>query len=45
MRRLNSQIAFDDFKSIYYTEWGHRVLGRTIGLAFALPLAHFPARR
>ena len=26
-------------------EWGHRVLGRTIGVAFVLPLAYFLARR
>ena len=38
-------MVLDDFKSIYYMEWGHRVLGRTIGLAFVLPLAYFAARR
>jgi cytochrome c oxidase assembly protein subunit 15 len=38
-------MALDDFKSIYYMEWGHRVLGRTVGLAFVLPLAYFAARR
>jgi cytochrome c oxidase assembly protein subunit 15 len=43
--RLNSRIVLDDFKSIYYMEWGHRVLGRTVGLAFVLPLAYFAARR
>ena len=26
-------------------EWGHRVLSRTISLAFVLPLAYFAARR
>ena len=34
----------DDFKSIYYMEWAHRVLGRTIGLAFVLPLGYFALR-
>lgn len=29
------------FKVIFYWEWGHRMLGRVIGLAFALPLAFF----
>ena len=38
-------MVLNDFKSIYYMEWGHRVLGRTIGLAFVLPLAYFAARR
>lgn len=26
-------------------EWGHRVLGRVIGLSFVLPLAYFASRR
>ena len=29
------------FKFIYFWEWVHRLLGRVIGLAFALPLAWF----
>ena len=29
------------FKFIYFWEWFHRLLGRIIGLAFALPLAWF----
>lgn len=28
-----------DFKNIFFWEWFHRLLGRLIGLAFALPLA------
>ncbi|MBB3034300.1 COX15/CtaA family protein [Alteriqipengyuania lutimaris] len=28
-----------DFKNIFFWEWFHRLLGRVIGLAFALPLA------
>jgi heme a synthase len=34
-----------EFKFIYFWEWVHRLLGRVIGLAFALPLAWFWARR
>ena len=30
-----------DYKFIYFWEWAHRLLGRLIGLAFALPLAWF----
>lgn len=30
-----------DYKFIYFWEWFHRLLGRIIGLAFALPLAWF----
>ena len=39
--RLNSRISLDDFKSIYYMEWAHRILGPKIGLAFVLPLGYF----
>uniref|UniRef100_V5E9F1 Uncharacterized protein n=2 Tax=Kalmanozyma brasiliensis (strain GHG001) TaxID=1365824 RepID=V5E9F1_KALBG len=38
---LNSRMSLDDFKRIYMWEWGHRVLGRVIGVAFTLPAAYF----
>ena len=31
----------DDFKSIFYMEWAHRMWGRAIGLAFIIPGAYF----
>ncbi len=34
-----------DYKLIYFWEWFHRLLARTIGLAFALPLAWFWMKR
>ena len=34
-----------DFKFIYFWEWVHRQLGRLIGLAYALPLCWFWARK
>lgn len=34
-----------DYKFIYFWEWFHRLLGRLIGVAFALPLAWFWIRR
>ncbi len=34
-----------DFQFIYFWEWTHRLLGRVIGLAFALPLLWFWVRR
>lgn len=34
-----------DYKFIYFWEWSHRLLGRLIGMAFALPLAWFWVRR
>lgn len=33
-----------EFKYIYFWEWGHRMLGRTVGLAFTLPAVYFAAR-
>jgi cytochrome c oxidase assembly protein subunit 15 len=34
-----------DYKFIYFWEWFHRLLGRIIGLAFAIPLAWFWMKR
>lgn len=34
-----------EFKFIYFWEWVHRLLGRVIGLAFAVPFAIFWVRR
>lgn len=34
-----------EYKFIYFWEWFHRLLGRVIGLAFALPLAWFWIRQ
>ncbi len=34
-----------EFKEIFYMEWGHRVLGRIIGVAFVVPLAYFAIRK
>ena len=33
------------FQFIYFWEWVHRLLGRLIGLAFAVPLAWYAARK
>jgi cytochrome c oxidase assembly protein subunit 15 len=34
-----------DYKFIFFWEWFHRLLGRSLGLAFALPLAWFWVKR
>ena len=34
-------MTLSQFKFIYFWEWVHRLLGRVVGLAFALPLAWF----
>lgn len=36
---LNSTMSLEQFKSIFWWEWGHRQLGRTIGLVWALGFA------
>jgi cytochrome c oxidase assembly protein subunit 15 len=40
-QELNSGMTVDDFKSIFWWEWAHRFLARSIGLVFALPLLFF----
>jgi cytochrome c oxidase assembly protein subunit 15 len=40
-----SGMRLADFKAIFFWEYVHRLLGRLIGLAFALPLAFFWWRR
>lgn len=44
-QQLNRGMTLAAFKDIYFWEWLHRLLGRVIGLAFALPLLWFAARR
>lgn len=41
---VNAGMTMAAFKDIYWWEWGHRNLGRFIGLAFLLPLLWFAAR-
>lgn len=43
--RLNKGMSLDAFKAIYWWEWGHRLLGRVIGVAFLLPFLWFLWRR
>ncbi len=43
-RILNQGIALSDFKTLYWWEWGHRLLGRIVGLVFFLPFLVFWAR-
>ncbi|HEX2764240.1 MAG TPA: COX15/CtaA family protein [Allosphingosinicella sp.] len=42
---VNTGMTLSDFKNIYFWEYVHRLLGRIIGLAFALPLIGFAAKR
>jgi cytochrome c oxidase assembly protein subunit 15 len=38
---LKRGMSLDQFKTIYWWEWGHRFLGRLIGVAFLLPFLAF----
>lgn len=42
---LNAQMTLDGFKQIYWWEWGHRELGRAIGLVWAIGFAFFALTR
>lgn len=39
--RVNAGMTLDEFKFIFWWEWGHRNLGRFIGLAFFIPMVVF----
>lgn len=43
-QKVNRGMSLDDFKSIFMFEYLHRVLGRLIGVLFALPLLYFAWR-
>lgn len=38
---VNFNISLDEFKSIFYWEYGHRMFGRLIGLVFIVPFLWF----
>jgi heme a synthase len=42
---INKGMSLSDFKFIFFWEWVHRLLGRLIGIVFALPLLWFWARK
>jgi heme a synthase len=37
-------MTLDEFKYIFWWEYGHRMLGRFVGVAFGVPMAYFLAR-
>ncbi len=43
--QVNRGMTLSGFKSIFWWEYAHRLLGRAIGLAFLLPLLYFAVRR
>ena len=40
-KKVNRGLSLEEFKFIYYREYGHRILGRLTGLAFVVPLFVF----
>ena len=40
-RELNAGMSLTEFKTIFWWEWSHRLLGRVIGVAYLLPLLWF----
>ncbi len=40
-QKLNRGMTLEGFKTIFYWEYGHRILGRAIGLIYALPFLYF----
>lgn len=44
-QQLRQGMTLSDFQFIFFWEWVHRLLGRLIGVAFALPLLWFAWKR
>jgi cytochrome c oxidase assembly protein subunit 15 len=40
-QQINRGMSLSEFKTIFWWEWGHRLLGRLIGAAFLLPFLWF----
>jgi len=40
-REVNRGMSMSEFKTIFWWEWGHRQLGRSIGVVFLLPFLFF----
>ncbi len=40
-QKINHQMTLDGFKSIFYFEYFHRILGRLIGMLFLFPFIYF----
>ncbi|MFC7537119.1 COX15/CtaA family protein [Sphingomonas sp. GCM10030256] len=44
-QQINRGMSLGEFKTIFFWEYLHRLLGRLIGLAYALPLLWFAAKK
>lgn len=43
-QKINRGMSLGEFKTIYWWEWGHRLLGRMIGVVFFVPFLYFLLR-
>ena len=44
-RLIHQGMALSDFKILFWWEWSHRLLGRAVGMVFAVPFVAFLATR
>ncbi len=44
-KKVNKGMSVDEFKSIFWWEYFHRLLGRLIGLVFFIPFVYFLVRK
>ncbi len=44
-QKINRGMSVDEFKTIFWFEYSHRMLGRLIGLVFFLPLVYFAIKK
>jgi cytochrome c oxidase assembly protein subunit 15 len=44
-QKINSHFELEDFKNIYWWEYFHRLVGRSIGLIFLIPFLYFLLRK
>lgn len=44
-RLVNAGMTLEAYKGIFWWEWAHRLLGRLVGAAFAIPFVFFLVRR
>ena len=40
-RQMNAGMSLDQFRTIFWWEWSHRLLGRLIGVVYLLPFLYF----
>lgn len=40
-QQVNRGMSLDEFRTIFWWEWGHRLLGRLIGFVFLVPFLYF----